>query len=455
MAANYRKSAGRFGEIGNESGVQRPPMRPTIAFPNARIVLDRPTVSPTVHSVDDTSSILAQEFYLSSVETDDMSSLGDETSFLGVILPATIPFHRIAGPNATTAFDKEVSTTDTNTTSQTMESSMTTLMDLFSPVETSTEVLQPPPGDIIEDDERDIVVTDPKPTSEVPKKKTKKKRPEEKTSKTLDLESDQKTKDGKLKKKRKKPKVDEKGGASRTKDKLERTKKKLAVKEIVPESDPSSSSGVSSKEPEKRTKKKSRKTQASTTDVKKDGSKQKEQTESCNQEGVVTYSGKEKSKGEGSKPKGKVGSRKKKHPTEISDFSPIERAGGQNDIMYIPEEVASRPLGADETSHYPTVASTHDESLLRLASEHFDDHFFEDSSSLSGKNSTHPTQTVVLPGLKRRMGMTRKGQQSGEAPPRTLELAIASKPKIRPRVKDEQIPKKAQTRFLQKLVWGM
>lgn len=438
IMSNYRKSSGRFGEIDDESGVERPPLRRSVALPNARANLeDFPIVNNnnmTCRVLDNIPLIRTEESYLTSVEPDDMSSLGDDPSVIDVALQTTtmrvvlLPRCEISKPPIPESEQHNLTESTGNRTSQTMmESSMTIFMDLFRPLEASTKDFQSQ-SNVIEDESNNH-----QPKKDISKKK---KPSQERVTKATTPESEVTNEKSKRKKKSTKTKGNINGLGDGTMDSVEQNHSTKSRKGAVTDEDPSSSSGVSSK----RAQKKSRKSNATA----KIGPKKKE-VESCDPKA----SSKVDPKMNVSKTKQKSGL-KHKNDKKSRDMLGLSLFATDNGDQVF-GDLACRPHSPIHQSNYWSIVSTEDEPALKSVSEQSFDYFFEDSSPLSCTLSTNPDKEMLLPDVRNVSSSSCDDDSVIGSKCRTLELAIASTPKPRIKGKEMKISRKTHGRLLQKI----
>lgn len=439
MTSNYRKSPGRFGEIGNEVGIERPPVRPSIAFPNASNALRNFGSESGPPSMESSDSTPTTALCFSTTEADDMSSLGDDPSILAVLFPTT----------PTKSISDDVIATSSQTTSQTM----TTLMDLFHPTDSPSEQQLQWNVDVV-----DKGTIDPDPLSEVVKKKKKKKtkKPDENLVKKTKVTSENKKSKGeKSKAKVNKSKEDATSTKTKKKERLDREKKKSSP------SDPSSETGIkSSKDPTKKETKKSRKSDSSPLQLNQ--KEEKKLKKSIKADVVVPSSTHEKLKNnDESKSKRKTTTREKS--SSQTDRSPgvspaTKDINGPKSCKRksASEDIKSRPLCISSIESNNSTSPTRLDSMLVSMDEKADDCSFDARSYYSCARSTFTYDCFDLPDSTKLYNDDRLTPATGigglaGTPNRTLELAIASAPKERPTGTDPKVQKKSKGHFLKRL----
>jgi hypothetical protein len=440
MVSNYRKSPGRFGEIDNELGIERPPVRPSIAFPNARNALHAPgseSVSPSMEKSDSTPTTT---LCLSTTDADDLSSLGDDPSILEILFPASL---------IKVTSQEQVNETNSPTA---VTRTMTTLMDLFQPTESSST--QQRQSDI---DAINQVTLQSEPLSDALKEKKKKKKEKKKKKrssegchddkKTVDTMETKKSKDEQSKTKKKKSKENSTSGDTK------KTKKKKKKSPTDPSSPHVTSS---SKEPTKKEKKKKSKSDISPLELNVDKSQEKKQKKSSKGKAVIPSSTHQELDNERSIAKGKSACREKSssHNDNSLDISPNKkddngRKGNKRKSAsgdFRSESDAIR----DETKN--SASSPTFDSMLVAPDEKADDHSFDERSFFSCARSTFTYDCFDLPDSTKhhRDEPPKDIRWSRGTPNRALEFAIASVPKERSTERNPMVTKKSKGHFLKR-----
>lgn len=418
MVSNYRKSPGRFGEINNEVGIERPPVRPSIAFPNARNVLHGLGSESAAFSMENSDSTPTTAICLSSTDADDMSSLGDDPSILAILFPVS------PGPPNVSCEDAKA--TNSHSTRQTM----TTLMDLFHPTESHSN-------------------GDPEPASDVVKKKKKKK-------KSPDEHAVKKTKD-----KKKKSKSKTKESKSKEDDEYTNAKKKQGnkKKKLSPIEPSSPHDNTSSNEPVKKTQKKIRKSEVSPLEVTVEKKSEKKQKKTKG-EAVIPSQTRQELKGEWSTSKEKSTGPKKSSSQKDSspDWSPAtKRKQGHKSAKGrgATDDFKSRPLCTSTESSNSNSRPLRDSKIVQVQGK-ADDCSCDERSYYSCARSTITYDCFDLPDSVKHFkdnlptATTDIGQSSGTQH-RTLELAIALVPKERVTERNPKVIKRSNGHFLKRI----
>lgn len=439
---NYQKAAGRFGEIDDESRIERP----SIPCPhnNYQNYMHPPccvNVTTTMFSMDENPSMLTLDSYIVPIEEDN--AIHESTA--DIILP-TFPLHRVRIRDACLINDREKEAMTTDLKSQTLDSSLTKMMNLYCNLETSAE---------------DVIMTHQyKTTKKIVGDIATTKYPQSRndlllqTKRPADIFFQP-------------PPIDVPDDIMSDKElHVENNFKRTSVGEVVdsagykttsPEPEDSVSAiatATSSKMPFK--------------DISKGDNIPRRDVQALmprhlqgNAVGNFTDlqapsspSIQRKLKGDESELSFQLGFKKQSTmgPPGIADFSSFAMDSG----VYSFDESVSEDFSIPEPSANPSMSSDYDDSTLKSLSVRCDKIFSEDPKSLSWKMSTYPELSVAIPGFQRKTNIStlsacEESEQSSNTPHRTLEMAIASKPKERNTDKKVKLPKKGQGRLLKKV----